>query len=186
VRVLLVEDEAALREGVTDLLRGDGHDVVAVGDGHAAVAAGLAEPYEVVLLDLMLPGLPGLEVCRRLRAARPGMPILMLTARGSEDDKVRGLTEGADDYLTKPFSARELLARVRALGRRVVVEAEALVVDGASLDLVRLVVQRGAGLDGFARFGVLELSARAEAGVRDGAPGHSYRRGSLTAVRRFR
>jgi DNA-binding response OmpR family regulator len=145
VRVLLVEDEAALREGVTDLLRGDGHDVVAVGDGHAAVAAGLAEPYEVVLLDLMLPGLPGLEVCRRLRAARPGMPILMLTARGSEDDKVRGLTEGADDYLTKPFSARELLARVRALGRRVVVEAEALVVDGASLDLVRLVVQRGAG-----------------------------------------
>ncbi len=144
--MLLVEDEAALREGVTDLLRGDGHDVVAVGDGHAAVAAGLAEPYEVVLLDLMLPGLPGLEVCRRLRGdARKATPILMLTARDTLDDKLTGLSSGADDYLTKPFSARELLARVRALGRRVVVEAEALVVDGASLDLVRLVVQRGAG-----------------------------------------
>ena len=74
--------------------------------------------YDLVVLDLMLPRLDGMEVCRRLRAARPGTPILMLTARGSEDDKVRGLMEGADDYVTKPFSARELLARIRVLGRR--------------------------------------------------------------------
>src|SRR6185503_6024989 len=91
VRILLVEDEASLREGIVDLLTGDGHQVVAVGDGVAAVEAGLGDPFELVVLDLMLPRLSGMEVCRRLRAARPGMPILMLTARGSEDDKVRGL-----------------------------------------------------------------------------------------------
>ena len=73
---------------------------------------GCAKLFDLVVLDLMLPRLDGMEVCRQLRAARPGMPILILTARGSEDDKVRGLVEGADDYVTKPFSARELLARV--------------------------------------------------------------------------
>src|SRR5262245_16503072 len=93
----------------------------------------------------MLPRLDGIEVCRRLRAARPGMPILMLTALGSEDDRVRGLVEGADDYVTKPFSARELLARVRVLGRRApAVEApEQLDVDGVVIDLVRMVAVRG-------------------------------------------
>ncbi|HET9990783.1 MAG TPA: response regulator, partial [Kofleriaceae bacterium] len=109
MRVLVVEDEASLREGIADLLRGDGHTVTAVGDGVAGVEAGLGELFELVVLDLMLPRLDGIEVCRRLRSARPGLPILMLTARGSEDDKVRGLGEGADDYVTKPFSARELL-----------------------------------------------------------------------------
>src|SRR5690242_7655695 len=91
----------------------------------------------------MLPKLDGMEVCRRLRAARPGMPILMLTARGSEDDKVRGLVEGADDYVTKPFSARELLARVRVLGRRAQPEAVDEVREGgAVIDLARMVVVR--------------------------------------------
>ena len=118
MRILVVEDEVSLREGLHDLLTADGHDVVAVGDGAAAVERGLADHWELVVLDLMLPRLPGVEVCRRLRAARPGMPILMLTARGSEDDKVRGLGEGADDYVTKPFSIGELLARVRAALRR--------------------------------------------------------------------
>jgi two-component system, OmpR family, alkaline phosphatase synthesis response regulator PhoP len=143
MRILVVEDEAALRDGLVDLLTGDGHDVVAVGDGAAGVAAGLAEAFDVVVLDVMLPRMDGLEVCRRLRAARPGAPILLLTARGSEDDKVRGLGDGADDYVTKPFSARELLARVRALGRRAPADAgEKLDVDGATLDLARLVVER--------------------------------------------
>jgi two-component system response regulator RegX3 len=143
MRILVVEDEAALRDGLVDLLTGDGHQVVAVGDGPAGVAAGLGEVFDVIVLDVMLPRMDGLEVCRRLRAARPGAPILLLTARGSEDDKVRGLGDGADDYVTKPFSARELLARVRALGRRAPAHAgERLEIDGATLDLARLVVER--------------------------------------------
>jgi DNA-binding response OmpR family regulator len=145
VRILVVEDEASLRDGIVDLLVGDGHDVVAVGDGVSGVEAGLRDPFDLVVLDLMLPRLDGMEVCRRLRAARPGGAILMLTARGSEDDKVRGLMEGADDYVTKPFSARELLARVRVLGRRAP-SSESLdevQVDGARIDLARMLVVRG-------------------------------------------
>ena len=144
MRILVVEDEASLRDGLVDLLTGDGHEVTAVGDGAAAVAAGIAERFDLVVLDVMLPRLDGIEVCRRLRAARPGAPILMLTALGSQSDKVRGLDEGADDYVTKPFSARELLARVRALGRRAPAEvADRLEVDGATIDLARLTVARG-------------------------------------------
>jgi DNA-binding response OmpR family regulator len=145
VRILVVEDEASLREGIADLLTGDGHQLVAVGDGVAGVAAGLRDPFDLVVLDLMLPRLDGMEVCRRLRAARPGTPILMLTARGSEDDKVRGLMEGADDYVTKPFSARELLARVRALGRRAPPgeSLDEVQLDGAVIDLARMIVVRG-------------------------------------------
>ena len=97
MRILVVEDEAGLREGLIDLLQGDGHDVTAVGDGATAAATGIAESWDLVVLDLMLPRMNGMDVCRKLRGARPGMPILMLTARGSEDDKVRGLGEGADD-----------------------------------------------------------------------------------------
>jgi two-component system response regulator RegX3 len=144
VRILVIEDEASLREGLVDLLTGDGHEVVGVADGVAGVEAGLREVWQLVLLDLMLPRLSGIEVCRKLRAARPGLPIVMLTARGAEDDKVRGLGEGADDYVTKPFSARELLARVRAVGRRApagdsldLVEGE-----GVRIDLARMVVVR--------------------------------------------
>jgi two-component system response regulator RegX3 len=146
VRILVVEDEASLREGIVDLLTGDGHQLVAVGDGVAGLEAGLRDLFDLVVLDLMLPRLDGMEVCRRLRAARPGMPILMLTARGSEDDKVRGLMEGADDYVTKPFSARELIARVRALGRRAPAteSLDEVQVDGAVIDLARMTVVRGA------------------------------------------
>jgi DNA-binding response OmpR family regulator len=145
VRILVVEDEQSLREGIVDLLSGDGHHVTPVGDGAAAVETGLRDPFDLVVLDLMLPKLDGMEVCRRLRGARPGMPILMLTARGSEDDKVRGLIEGADDYVTKPFSARELLARVRVLGRRVQPgeSLDEVQVDGAVIDLARMTVMRG-------------------------------------------
>jgi DNA-binding response OmpR family regulator len=145
VRILVVEDEASLRDGIVDLLSGDGHTVTAVGDGVAGAEAGLRDPFDLVVLDLMLPRLDGMEVCRRLRAARPGMPILMLTALGSEDDKVRGLIEGADDYVTKPFSARELLARVRVLGRRAPAgeSLDEVQVDGAVIDLARMTVMRG-------------------------------------------
>ena len=145
VRILVVEDEASLRDGIVDLLTGDGHQVVAAGDGLAGLEAGLAGAFDLVVLDLMLPRLDGMDVCRRLRAARPGTPILMLTARGSEDDKVRGLMEGADDYVTKPFSARELIARVRALGRRAPPPGtlDEVQVDGAVIDLARMIVVRG-------------------------------------------
>ena len=141
----MVEDEASLREGIVDLLEGDGHVVTAAGDGVAGVESGLRDVFDLVVLDLMLPRLDGMEVCRRLRAARPGMPILILTARGSEDDKVRGLVEGADDYVTKPFSARELLARVRVLGRRAPAaeSLDAIQLDDAVIDLARMAVVRG-------------------------------------------
>jgi len=140
VRVLVVEDEAGLREGIRDLMTGDGHEVTAVADGQAAVDVGTKEPFDIVLLDLMLPKLDGIEVCRRLRAARPGLAILMLTSRGSENDKVQGLGEGADDYVTKPFAARELLARVRALGRRHLgnTDAETWSSEGITLDFGQL------------------------------------------------
>lgn len=145
MRILVVEDEPRLREGIVDLLTGDGHLVKGVGDGVAGVEAGLREVFDLVVLDLMLPRLDGLDVCRELRAARPGLPILMLTARASEDDKVRGLMEGADDYVTKPFSARELLARVRALGRRAPAPTslDEVQLQDAVIDLARMAIVRG-------------------------------------------
>ncbi|MBI5687693.1 MAG: response regulator transcription factor [Verrucomicrobia bacterium] len=118
MKILVVEDEPVLRDGLVELLSGAGHSVEAVSDGLSATRWGLETSFDLVLLDLMLPKLDGLEVCQRLRKARPALPILMLTARGSEEDKVRGLRTGADDYVTKPFGAKELLARVEALGRR--------------------------------------------------------------------
>ena len=145
MKILIVEDEAVLREGLVDLMQGAGHEVVAVGDGALAVVRGTAEAFDLVLLDLMLPKLDGIEVCQRLRTARPALPILMLTARGGEEDKVKGLRLGADDYVTKPFGAKELLARVLALGRRAKaapVEPEMLEADGCHLDLGRCVARR--------------------------------------------
>lgn len=140
MKILVVEDEPMLREGLSDLLSGAGHEVTAVADGMIAVEKGRSEPFDLVLLDLMLPRLNGIEVCERLRVARPGLPILMLTARGAEDDKVAGLRAGADDYVTKPFGVKELLARIDALSRRVAglpKEPELLEVDGCSFDLGR-------------------------------------------------
>ena len=145
VRILVIEDEAGLRDGIVDLLKGDGHVVSAAADGVTGLESGLRDLFDLVVLDLMLPRLDGMDVCRRLRAARPGMPMLMLTARASEDDKVRGLVEGADDYVTKPFSARELLARVRAIGRRVPPgeSIDEVRLDDAVIDLARMAVIRG-------------------------------------------
>jgi len=146
MRILIVEDERALREGLTDLLTAADHEVVAVEEGKVAVERGTHESFDLVLLDLMLPDLDGVSVCRRLRRVRPLLPILMLTAKGSEDDKVIGFEAGADDYLTKPFAVRELLARIDALGRRAAsapTEPEVLEADGCTLDLGRLTARRG-------------------------------------------
>jgi len=121
--ILVVEDEASIAEAVAARLRSEGFAVQIAGDGLAAVAACERLQPDLVVLDLMLPGLDGLEVCRRIQRNRP-VPVLMLTARGSENDLVVGLAVGADDYLAKPFSARELTARVHALLRRVERAAE--------------------------------------------------------------
>ncbi|NNE43252.1 MAG: response regulator, partial [Gemmatimonadetes bacterium] len=110
LNVLVVEDEPGLRRALVDLLERDGHQVVAVADGETALERGTRDAYDLVLLDLMLPRLGGMDVCRELRQTRPTLPILMLTARGAETDKVNGLQAGADDYVTKPFGAQELLA----------------------------------------------------------------------------
>jgi DNA-binding response OmpR family regulator len=145
MHILVVEDEKTLREGLTDLLTAAGHEVSAHEFGKDAVAAGTQEAFDLVLLDLMLPDMDGVEVCRRLRTARPHLAILMLTARGSEDEKVAGLQAGADDYLTKPFAVRELLARIEALGRRataVPAEPEIITADDCVMDLGRLTATR--------------------------------------------
>jgi DNA-binding response OmpR family regulator len=116
-RVLVVDDEPKIVEVVGDYLRGAGFSVATAADGEAAVASARARPPDLVVLDLGLPGLDGLDVARELRRASR-VPIIMLTARGEETDRVLGLELGADDYLVKPFSPRELLARVRAVLRR--------------------------------------------------------------------
>jgi DNA-binding response OmpR family regulator len=146
MKILVVEDEQRLREGLVDLLSAAEHEVAAVGDGRAALEIGMAEAFDLVLLDLMLPQVDGIEVCRRLRQARPALPILMLTARGAEDDKVAGFAAGADDYVTKPFGVRELLARIDAFARRASsspAEPEILELDGCTLDLGRHRATRG-------------------------------------------
>jgi DNA-binding response OmpR family regulator len=117
-RVLVVDDEPTIASSVAARLRAEGYAVDLAHDGPSAVAAVAADPPDLVVLDVMLPGFDGLEVCRRIQADRP-VPVLMLTARDDETDLLVGLAVGADDYLTKPFSLRELAARVHALFRRI-------------------------------------------------------------------
>jgi len=122
-RILVVEDERTIAEAVAARLRAEGFAVEVAGDGPGAVEAARRTPPDAVVLDVMLPGFDGLEVCRRIQAERP-VPVLMLTARDDETDLLVGLAVGADDYLTKPFSMRELAARVHALIRRSAIVAE--------------------------------------------------------------
>jgi DNA-binding response OmpR family regulator len=116
-KILVVEDERTIAEAVAARLRAEGFAVQVAGDGPGAVEAARRSPPDAIVLDVMLPGFDGLEVCRRIQAERP-VPVLMLTARDDATDLVVGLAVGADDYLTKPFSMRELAARVHALLRR--------------------------------------------------------------------
>jgi DNA-binding response OmpR family regulator len=117
-RILLVEDEPVIAAGVRDDLELEGYQVDLVTDGESATERACAGAYDLILLDVMLPGKDGFTVCRELRAARQTTPVIMLTARGQEVDRVLGLELGADDYVTKPFSRRELQARVKAALRR--------------------------------------------------------------------
>jgi DNA-binding response OmpR family regulator len=181
--ILVAEDQADIRDLIVMNLRTAGYAVSAVGDGPAALAAHLAQPADLLVLDLMMPGLDGLEVCKALRARGSATPILMLTAKSTELDRVLGLELGADDYLTKPFSLAELLARVKALLRRA--------------ELLRAAQAGAQGADGVVRNGELEILPAKRLVRRHGVPieftalefdlllyfaqhpGHVYSRGQL-------
>ncbi|MFA1546633.1 response regulator transcription factor [Actinomadura chokoriensis] len=156
-RVLVVEDEPTIARAVADRLAAEGFGVEVAGDGPSAVERARAYEPHLIVLDVMLPGFDGLEVCRRVQAERP-VPVLMLTARDDETDLLVGLGVGADDYVTKPFSMRELVARIRAVLRRV--ERPAL--DAAA----------EAAADGAVRVGELEVDQRARRVRRGGREVH--------------
>lgn len=143
-RILVVEDEPTILAALVTRLRAEGFEVATAVDGPTAVSAAMASPPDLVVLDIMLPGFDGLEVCRRIQSAQ-SVPVLMLTARSDETDMLIGLGVGADDYLTKPFSMRELVARVRVLLRRVdrVTAAKSLSIGEHLVDLQARRVHRG-------------------------------------------
>ena len=133
-RILVVDDDATVREVVASYLVRAGHDVTQAADGELALAAAAAQAPDLVVLDLMLPRVEGMEVFRRLRARRGDLPIIMLTARGDEADRILGLEVGADDYVTKPFSARELTLRAQSILRRVEVDHTGTAADNPRQD----------------------------------------------------
>jgi DNA-binding response OmpR family regulator len=116
--ILVIEDDLKILRGLEMNLKFEGHTVLVATDGHEGLKKALEEPADLLLLDLMLPGLSGYDICRKVRERKPDLPIVMLTAKGHEIDKVAGLDLGADDYVTKPFGVSELMARIRALLRR--------------------------------------------------------------------
>ncbi|HEV3415461.1 MAG TPA: response regulator transcription factor [Pirellulales bacterium] len=118
LRVLTVEDDSAIRRGIVDALKFAGYSPLEAANGEVGLAMALQQPYDLLLLDLILPGCDGLEILRQVRTVRPTQPVIILTARGAENDRVTGLRLGADDYVIKPFSVKELLARIEAVLRR--------------------------------------------------------------------
>ena len=152
-RILIVEDEESIREALRDALLSEGYEVLTAADGTQGLALGLKEDPDLVVLDLMLPGIDGFEVLRRLRADAVETPVLVLTARGLEADRVRGLDLGADDYVVKPFALSELLARIRARLR--------------AWDR-----ERGVGGSDVLRFGGVTVDFGARSAVRDGEDLH--------------
>jgi len=117
-RILVVEDDPAILKGLCDVLVFNGYRADGVADGIEGCESALSGQYDLVLLDVMLPGMDGFSICSEIRLQRPGQPVIILTAKGSEDDVVAGFTAGADDYVSKPFSLRELMVRVEAVLRR--------------------------------------------------------------------
>jgi two-component system, OmpR family, response regulator len=163
VRILCVEDEPAIASALRDALVREGHAVDLVARGDEALDWVVAYPYDLVILDLVLPGITGLDVCRQIRARGLGVPVLMVTALDQVDDRVLGLDSGADDYLPKPFAMNELLARVRALLRRdSTVRDPVIRVADLELDPATLAVRHaGSSIRLTAReFALLELLAR--------------------------
>jgi two-component system response regulator MprA len=166
VKILVVDDERAVRESLRRALELEGYEIELAGDGNEALSTlGRDEPQaDAVILDVLMPGLDGLEVCRRLRATGNRVPVLMLTARDEVQNRVAGLDAGADDYVTKPFALEELLARVRALLRRTADTdgGEVLSFGEVTLDLGTREVRRGGRLIELTRteFALLELFLR--------------------------
>jgi two-component system alkaline phosphatase synthesis response regulator PhoP len=145
-RILIVEDEPSMVAGLRDNFEFEGYEVVTAGDGEAGLERALADTPDLVILDVMMPKMSGLDVCKQLKGKRPSLPIILLTARGQEVDKVVGLELGADDYVTKPFSIRELLARVKAVLRRakvLPVDQERFTFENVEVNLRRHEVRRG-------------------------------------------
>jgi DNA-binding response OmpR family regulator len=145
-RVLVIEDELAMRTALKDILDSEGYRTCTAADGQAGLELAIEEKPDLILLDVMLPKLDGFALCAELRRLEISTPVLMLTAKGQVQDRVAGLDSGADDYLVKPFSTAELLARVRALLRRVAARrraATALTLGDIRIDLVKLTARRG-------------------------------------------
>ncbi len=167
MRLLVIEDEFPMRNALVETLRAEGYRVITAEDGTSGLASALGEEVDLILLDVMLPGLNGYDLCRTLRHHGRQTPVLMLTAKGQVDDRVNGLDCGADDYLVKPFSMKELLARVRALLRRqqreqVVPEAREL--GEVTIDFRHQTARRGESEISLSRreFEMLRLLAAAE------------------------
>jgi DNA-binding response OmpR family regulator len=145
-RILIIEDEAPMRTALADLLAGEGYRPLMASDGESGLQRALEEKPDLVLLDIMMPKLDGFQVCAELRRLGVTAPVLMLTAKGQIEDRVNGLDAGADDYLVKPFSSEELLARVRALLRRADRKTKLTVklnLDDVEIDLARQTAMRG-------------------------------------------
>lgn len=153
--ILIIEDDISILRGLKDNLEYEGYKVITETDGKKGLTLALEKSYDLLLLDIMLPGLNGYEICRKVRNENPGLPIIMLTARGSEMDKVSGLDTGADDYITKPFSLPELLARIRVALRRT--KEESVVPEIYSFGNIRLDFKK---LQAYARDKEVFLSAR--------------------------
>ena len=140
LRILVIEDDHAIRRGIVDALVYSGYETIEAARGNEGLQKALESGYDLLLLDLALPEMDGLDILKTLRAARPAQPVIILTARGSEPDRVKGLLTGADDYVVKPFSIRELLARVEAVLRRSPQRPEPVtdvIVPGGRLDITR-------------------------------------------------
>jgi len=156
--VLVVEDDAAIRRGIVDSLRFAGYGVLEAGDGAAGLKIALSATPDLVLLDVLMPKKDGFEVLGELRRSRPNLPVIMLTARGAEEDRVKGLRGGADDYVVKPFSTRELVLRIRAVVQRADGRTPGLALEGgkvqvgaAVVDFAAYTVTRGGERHGLSR-----------------------------------
>jgi DNA-binding response OmpR family regulator len=154
--ILTIEDDAAIRRGIVDALRFAGYEIIEAADGQSGMEMATRRQFDLLLLDLVLPKRDGLEILREVRRLRPTLPVIVLTARGEEADRVRGLRDGADDYVVKPFSVKELLARVEAVLRRSAErpgDVAEIGIPGGTADLKRREVR-------FAKGGRTELSER--------------------------
>jgi two-component system, OmpR family, alkaline phosphatase synthesis response regulator PhoP len=143
-RILTIEDDAAIRRGIVDALAFAGYEAIQAADGNEGCRAAVGRDYDLLLLDMVLPGLSGLEILREVRSVRPTLPVIILSARGEERDRVTGLRLGADDYVVKPFSVDELLARIDAVLRRSParpIDIDELPVPGGCVDFARCEVR---------------------------------------------